>query len=137
MDPAACGGADSTLRHLGAVCHVLIIEDDWLIADHIAQLVQSAGALSIDMAETEDEAVAHAMARRPAVIISELRLRAGSGPAAVDRIVRALGSIAVLFVTGEPKALQPHLPDTLVFDKPVEDHVLVTTFRQIAHLAPS
>ncbi len=43
-----------------AALHVLIIEDDWLISDHIAQLVETAGAVSIDTADTEDEAVAQA-----------------------------------------------------------------------------
>ena len=65
------------------MCHVLIIEDDWIIADHIAQLVETAGAMSIDMAITEDEAVTHALTRPPAVIVSDVSLAAGTGPAGV------------------------------------------------------
>jgi two-component system, response regulator PdtaR len=119
------------------MCHVLIIEDDWLLADHLAQLIESAGASSIDMAESEDEAVAHAVAHPPAVIISDINLRSGTGPAAIERIVNALGSIPVLFVTGEPKSLQPRAPDVLVLDKPVDDRTLIATFRMIAPLPPA
>jgi YesN/AraC family two-component response regulator len=38
------------------MCHVLIIEDEWLIADFLIELAEEAGATSIDTAVTEDEA---------------------------------------------------------------------------------
>lgn len=59
------------------MCHVLIIEDDWLIADHIAQLIEAAGASSIDMVDSEDDAFARASLRAPDVIISDVSLRKG------------------------------------------------------------
>lgn len=62
------------------MCHVLIIENDWLLADHVAPLVEGAGATSTELADTEDEAVALALARPPAVIVSDVRLAAGTGP---------------------------------------------------------
>lgn len=117
------------------MCHVLIIEDDWLIADHIAQLVEKAGATSVDMADTQDDAVAQAMSHRPEVIISDVDLKTGgNGPGAVRRIVAALGEIPVLFVTGEPRAFRPQSPSMLVLHKPVDDETLVATFRVIARL---
>ncbi|PXA98610.1 response regulator [Nostoc sp. 3335mG] len=114
------------------MCHVLIIEDDWFIADHIAQLVQSAGALSMDMATSEDEAVDMAIRRPPLVIISDVSLAAGSGPAAVHRITDALGPVAVMFVTGEPRSFRPPSEDMPVLHKPVADWTLVETFRSMA-----
>ncbi|GAA0662542.1 DNA-binding response OmpR family regulator [Sphingomonas insulae] len=117
------------------MCHVLIIEDDWLIADHIAQLVEAAGARSVDMADTEDDAVTQALARPPEVIISDVNLQAGGrGPDAVRRIVAALGEMPVMFVTGEPRTFQPHSPAMRVLHKPVDDRTLVATFRAIAPL---
>jgi two-component system, response regulator PdtaR len=116
------------------MCHVLIIEDDWFIADHIAQLVEAAGALSIDMADNEDDAVAQALVRPPAVIISDVNLGSGNGPAAVVRIIAALGELPVMFVTGEPRAFQAHSPHTPVLHKPVDDRTLTATFRSIAPL---
>ncbi len=115
------------------MCHVLIIEDDWLIADHIAQLIEAAGASSVDMADTEDDAVAQALSHPPEVIISDVNLKAGgNGPDAVKRIVAALGERPVLFVTGEPRAFQPQSPAMRVLHKPVDDRALVATFRAIA-----
>jgi len=117
------------------MCHVLIIEDDWLIADHIAQLVASAGALSIDMVDSEDDALAQALAHPPEVIISDISLGAGgNGASAVQRIIAASGKRPVLFVTGEPRGFQPENSAMRVLHKPVEDRVLVATFRDIAPL---
>ncbi len=117
------------------MCHVLIIEDDWLIADHISQLVEAAGASSIDMADTEDDAVAQASAHAPDVIISDVNLGSGgTGPMAVDRILAAIGERPVMFVTGEPRAFQPHSPAMRVLHKPVDDRTVVATFLAIAPL---
>ncbi len=119
----------------GIMCHVLIIEDDWIVADHIAQLVETAGAMSTDMAVTEDEAVTHALARPPSVIVSDVSLAAGTGPSTVARIIAEIGRIPVLFVTGEPRGFQPSSPDMMVLHKPVDDRRLMETFRAIAPLS--
>jgi two-component system, response regulator PdtaR len=116
------------------MCHVLIIEDDWIIADHIAELVELAGALSVDLAATEEEAVAQARERPPAVIVSDVSLRDGLGPSAVARIAAELGPIPVMFVTGEPLAYRPAPKDAPVLHKPVDDQVLKATFKAIARL---
>lgn len=114
------------------MCHVLIIEDDWIIADHIAQLVETAGAVSTDIAATEDEAVDRALHRPPAVIVSDVNLRSGTGPSAIVRISAELGRIPVMFVTGEPRGFQPSAPDMPVLHKPVDDRILMEAFRAIA-----
>lgn len=116
------------------MCHVLVIEDDWFIADHISQLVETAGALTIDVAATEDDAIALALACPPAVIISDVHLRAGTGPGAVERIMAELGMLPVMFVTGEPRAFKPCIPDTPVLHKPFEEQELIATFKMLAPL---
>ncbi|WP_242416466.1 response regulator [Sphingomonas panni] len=114
---------------------MLIIEDDWLIADHIAQLVEAAGASSIDMADSEDDAIARASRHAPAVIISDVSLGAGGhGPTAVQKIITMIGERPVLFVTGEPRDFQPPSSSMRVLHKPVEDRVLVANFQDIAPL---
>lgn len=117
------------------MCHVLIIEDDWLISDHIAQLVEAAGALSIDTADTEDEAVALATAHHPEIIISDVNLAAGTGPAAVERIIAKFGQVPVMFVTGEPRGFMPQSSEMRVLHKPVDDRTLIATFKALAPLA--
>lgn len=63
------------------MCHVLIIEDVRLIANHIAQLVEAAGVSLIDMADSEDDAFARTSLRAPEVILSDASLGTGGGAA--------------------------------------------------------
>ena len=57
------------------MCHVLIIEDEALIALDIQDMLSTAGATTFSFAETEREAVDAARERRPDVIMSDVRLR--------------------------------------------------------------
>lgn len=115
------------------MCHVLVIEDDWLIADHICGLIEDAGALSVAFAATEDEAVASAIASPPAIIVSDVNLRGnGTGPSAVLRIFEAIGTRPVMFVTGEPQPFKPPSPEMMVLYKPVDDQTLKDTFKIIS-----
>jgi len=114
------------------MCHVLIIEDDWLLSDHIAQLIETAGATSVDIAGTEDEAVTVALDHPPAIIISDVNLPQGTGPLAVQRILATLGTIPVLFVTGSPDVCEPRSDAMRMLVKPVDDRLLVSTFQTIA-----
>ncbi|KQN89819.1 hypothetical protein ASE95_16740 [Sphingomonas sp. Leaf231] len=113
------------------MCHVLIIENDWLLADHVAQLVERAGATSIDLAGAEDEAVAMAIARPPSVIVSDVLLTAGTGPAAVGRIAARIGACPTMFVTGTPDLCAPRGAGALLLVKPVDDDRLVAAFRTL------
>lgn len=116
------------------MCHVLIIEDDWLLSDHVAQLVEAAGATSIDMVSGEDEAVAAARGNPPDVIISDVTLIQGRGPIAVQRIVDELGPRAVMYVTGTPELCHPCAPEAPLLVKPVPDDELTAAFRALAQL---
>lgn len=109
-------------------CHVLIIEDEWLIADHLAYLAELAGATSIATASTEDEAVASAQERKPAIIISDVILRSGGGPRAVQRIAMLCGKVPAVFVTGTPETCEP---DDIVITKPFDEAFLVETLRDM------
>ena len=82
--------------------HVLIIEDNAMIAMSIESALRDTGATSFDFATTEDEAVASAFARRPDVILSDVTLASGTGPSAVQTIFDGIGRVPVLFVTGTP-----------------------------------
>jgi CheY-like chemotaxis protein len=84
------------------MCHALVIEDDYLAADYVAALAEIAGATTSDIAQTEEAAVEAARKRRPDIILCDVRLEAGCGRAAVARIEAKIGSIPVIYVTGEP-----------------------------------
>jgi CheY-like chemotaxis protein len=109
--------------------HVLIIEDDIVVAMDLEAVLQGAGATSFAFASTEAEAVEQACARRPLIITSDVRLSAGTGPAAV-RIIRArLGMIPALFVCATPADCTPTEPGDLIFGKPFDRLGLASAFR--------
>lgn len=114
------------------MCHVLIIEDEWLIADYLSYLAEKAGATSIAIASTEDEAVQAAHDQRPGIIFSDVTLLVGTGPCAVQSIMAALGDIPVIFITATPDACQPYTPPTPILNKPIDATFLMDTFRRLA-----
>lgn len=82
--------------------HVLIIEDEPLIAMLIELALEDAGVTSFDIAESEALAVNCARTRRPDFITSDIHLKSGTGPGAVRAILAELGQIPVIFITANP-----------------------------------
>lgn len=114
------------------MCHVLIIEDEWLISEYLTELAREAGATSIVTAMTEGEAVAAARERIPSIILSDVNLLTGTGPGAVQTITAEAGEIPVIFITGTPEDCRPCNPPGVVLCKPVQRHQVVETFRRLA-----
>jgi CheY-like chemotaxis protein len=114
------------------MCHVLVIEDDFLIADYIVQLVEDAGATSISQAATQHDAVEQARQRRPELIMSDVKLLEGTGPLAVEAILAELGTIPVIFVTGTPEACEPCDAPAVILSKPINEQEVVRHFKQMA-----
>lgn len=114
------------------MCHVLVIEDDFLIADYIIQLIEAAGATSIAQASTEREAVEEALRQRPELIMSDVQLIEGTGPDAVQAILAELGAIPVIFVTGTPDACRPCHEPAVILEKPINEREIVHHFRRLA-----
>jgi DNA-binding NarL/FixJ family response regulator len=117
------------------MCHVLVIEDDFLIADHIMQLVEAAGGTTFDQAATQEEAIESARLAPPSIIMSDVNLRHGTGPAAVQAIIAEHGPIPVIFVTGTPNACYPCHPPMVILKKPINERELMNTFRELAPLS--
>ena len=111
------------------MCHVLIIEDEPLVAMAIEDVLLEAGATTVDVAVSEEEAVRAAAARRPDFISSDVRLVEGTGPAAVQAIHGAYGAIPVLFVTATPEACRPCAPPGTILRKPFSAEGLTRAFR--------
>jgi len=116
------------------MCHVLVIEDDWLIADHIISLIEQAGATSYDQADSETDAVVAANAHVPDMIVSDVRLREGTGPLAVRRIIATYGEIPVMFITGTPEACEPCEQPAVILNKPILESAVIDAFRKLAPL---
>lgn len=114
------------------MCHVLIIEDEALIALDLQEMLETAGATTFSFAETESEAVDAARARRPDVIMSDVMLRQGTGPGAIEAIQHEMGPLPVIFITATPEACGHCSPPAIVLGKPMVDATVRAAFRLVA-----
>jgi CheY-like chemotaxis protein len=114
------------------MCHVLIIEDEPLIAMLLREILEDEGATSFAFADTQAGALAAAMSRPPALITSDVRLLAGTGPLAVSAIQKELGDIPVIFITGTPADCHPCNPPGRVLRKPLNHAEFAAAFREMA-----
>ena len=114
------------------MCHVLIIEDEALVALDLQLLLESCGATSFSFAATEREAVEAAKDRRPEFISSDVKLAQGTGPRAVATILQEVGSIPVIFITGTPEECEPCEPPARIFSKPLLEAAVSSAFREMA-----
>lgn len=114
------------------MCHALVIEDEFLIADYVAELAGEAGATSVDFAETERDAVAAARERRPDIILSDVNLLVGSGPSAIMKIQNEIGDVPVIFITATPDAARLRQPSAVVLVKPIRQEDFFQAFSQLA-----
>ncbi|KQX19220.1 response regulator receiver protein [Sphingomonas sp. Root50] len=99
--------------------HILIIEDEPLVASDLECFLSELGADSCDLVETEDEAIAAALDRAPDLITADCALREGSGVGAVSSIRRSLGHIPVVFITGHPHGCETPDDMTQMLAKPI------------------
>ena len=111
------------------MCHVLVIEDEPLIAEFVADIAERAGATSVDLAATECEAAAAARARTPDVILSDVNLqRGGTGPRAVQAICAFAGAVPVIFITGTPEDCEPCGDAIAILGKPIQPELVFQAF---------
>jgi DNA-directed RNA polymerase specialized sigma24 family protein len=100
------------------LARVLIIEDDFLLAEHIAAVLTDLGHAVTGVAATVEEAVACARRRRPDVVLADVQLRGrGSGIDAIAAIRTAV-PIRTIYVTAYPER---------VFGAGTEDAALLVT----------
>lgn len=108
--------------------HVLIIEDEPMIALAIQMTLEDEGVTSFDIAVTEAEAIALADRRQPTFITSDVALLEGTGPRAVAAILAKHGSVPVLFLTGNPEDCVPVTPPAIVLTKPFDARQVAMTY---------
>ena len=117
------------------MCHVLIIEDETLIALDIEDVLAANGAVSFSFAESQESAVAAANVSPPDFILSDVSLIEGTGPLAVQAIWAKHGPIPVIFVTATPEACSPCAPPGEIFRKPLDRPAIGAAFRRLAFAA--
>ena len=94
---------------------VAIVDDEFLIATGLSMQIESLGMTVCGTAGTADEAVALVQARRPAVVLMDVRL--GSDKDGVDAAVAIHETVGskVIFVTG---SREPATMDRISLDHP-------------------
>ncbi|MGK2911843.1 MAG: response regulator [Sphingobium sp.] len=116
------------------MCHVLVIEDEPLIAAMVRDILENEGATSFSFADTQAGAVAAALSDPPGLITSDVKLAAGTGPLAVNAIHAALGSIPVIFITGTPAECHPCNPPGRVLMKPLNQAEFAAAFHEVVRV---
>ncbi|MEA3009880.1 MAG: two-component system, response regulator PdtaR [Sphingomonadales bacterium] len=95
----------------------LIIEPQIFTSFMIEDALRDAGYTSIEMATTEEEAVASAEADPPDLVTAAVQLDRGSGISAVERI-RSKLKVPVLFITQQIKQVKARDPLASIVKKP-------------------
>lgn len=97
--------------------HVLIIEDEAIIAMAIEDALRDCGCSSFAFAGDVASAVEAASQRCPDLITADVQLTPGCGIDAVEAICRAK-PIPVIFITGTPGQVRQRVPGHIIVHKP-------------------
>jgi DNA-binding response OmpR family regulator len=103
--------------------HALIIEDQFLIAALIEDVLRDLGYTSFDIVDSEDGAVTAAAERRPDLITSAQQLAAGTGVGAV-RAICASSDFPTVFITDFVDEVLRLAPGAVCIGKPFGDRKL-------------
>lgn len=109
--------------------HVLIIEDEPVIALELEILLADMGFTTFDVADTPEDALAFAKATRPDLITADYRILSGTGVTAVQMITAEVGAAPVVYVTGNAGQFDPGAHE--VVDKPISARALAEACERV------
>src|SRR5687767_13461028 len=107
--------------------HAFIIEDDYLIAEALQDMLERLGFTAFSFARSEDAAVFGASEQPIDLITADVRLLPGDGVRAVEAICTRR-QIPVVFVTGYAEELHDRIPNATVIQKPSRKSSLLPQF---------
>jgi CheY-like chemotaxis protein len=110
--------------------HALIIEDDYLIAQELREMLEDLGFETFSFARSEDTAVRAAEGGQIDLITADVRLLPGDGVKAVEAIC-ARRDIPVIFITGYKEELEERAPDAVIIQKPVQEEALAEVVNRV------
>lgn len=99
--------------------HAFIIEDDYLIAQSLQDMLERLGFTKFSFARSEDAAVQGSAEQQIDLITADVRLLPGDGVDAVEAIC-ARRQIPVVFITGYADELKERAPNAVVVQKPID-----------------
>lgn len=97
--------------------HALIIEDEFMIAMAIEDVLRDCGFETFDIALSSEAAIHAAAGRCPDLITADVQLRPGCGIETV-RAICPQPSTRVIFITGCAREARQRMPRHIVVDKP-------------------
>jgi two-component system, response regulator PdtaR len=109
--------------------HAFIIEDEYLIARSLQDMLEAHGFTSFSFARSEDAAVFGAE-KKIDLITADVRLLPGDGVRAVEALC-AKRRIPVIFITGYADELLERAPEATVVQKPIEREELSAALRKV------
>jgi len=110
--------------------HAFIIEDDYLIAQSLMDMLEPHGFDTFSFARSEDAAVMGANEQKIDLITADVRLLPGDGVRAVEAIC-AKRDIPVIFITGYKEELLERTPSATVIQKPVKGAELTEAVHRV------
>lgn len=109
---------------------VLVLEDDYNLADDAARTLEEAGARVIGPFSDADEAVRAAQERKPSCALVDINLGGGPSFAAANALVS--GGVPIIFVTGyDADVIPPQFQDAPRLLKPIEPYRIVEAVRSV------
>ena len=115
--------------------HAYIIEDDYLIARALQDMLDDLGFTQFSFARSEDAAVMSAKDANIDLITADVRLLPGDGVNAVEAIC-AERNLPVLFITAYREELEERKPGAVVLQKPVKKEEFAEAVRWLVDGTP-
>ncbi|HMI40310.1 MAG TPA: response regulator [Sphingomicrobium sp.] len=103
--------------------HALIIEDEFMIAMAIEDVLRDCGFATFDIAHSMQTAIDAAAQRCPDLITADVQLTPGCGIATV-RTIGPKPSTPVIFITGNAQEVRRRMPHHTVVGKPFSEQTL-------------
>ena len=115
--------------------HAFIIEDDYLIAQSLRDMLEPMGFSRFSFARSEDAAVQGSAEQQIDLITADVRLLPGDGLNAVE-VMCAKRQIPVIFITGYADELKERAPDAIVVQKPIDRDELKAAVAEAFSIVP-
>ena len=116
---------------------VLVVEDEFLIADCFVYEIEAMGKTVCGVADTAQQAIALAQEHRPSLILMDVRLKGEADGVDASLVIHSSVGSKVIFITGsrEPTNLERIATDhaAAVLFKPLAANELRLTVETIMH----
>ena len=116
---------------------VLVVEDEWLMRDAIAQALRSAGWKVLETRSAED-AIAHLEAGQQIdVVFTDIQLAGSlSGWDVAEQFRTARAEMPIIYASGNSLDRSRRVAGSLFFDKPYDATSIVAACRRMSQLKP-